>query len=165
MCLQIDIMSEQEADAASTAPEVSLLCDEQLDLSDAEPVAPPRGTEQLSAELAAREHYIKTSLGVETLPAYKHVDVRFKRQWQPVQSRYPYVARHAAEIIVASENTWYYPPKHLDSLLRRHSDNVVPTQAWLNMMKSVDVKHIMSAEQNKAKTQVSPQKNKSPYLN
>lgn len=149
--LQVDILGEQDPDDGDAVidikpePEVSLECTESMDFSDDDSLPAPPGTELLSAQLRAREHYIKRSLGIEKIPITQNPKPFVKLEEPKLHANIqPYIARHAAEIIVASENTWYYPPKHLDSLLKKRVPAVVPSQTWSNSFKTINVKDIVS---------------------
>ena len=109
----MDILGDNEESHSSLAtdPEVDLGCYETMDFSDSDHLEPqrPRGTEVLSRELVAREHFIKQGLGLEHIP-----ECLFRKDPTPAEvitigddPPQPYVARHGAEIIVASENTWW----------------------------------------------------------
>ena len=111
VCITVHSVLQVDVDS------VGLECEEDMPGSDSE-YSPPAGTESLHTHLRARESQLRESLGVppqEPLPRDNPWPVSQSPPRDSQRGRVLWSA-HGAEIIVASENTWYYPPKHLNIL-------------------------------------------------
>ena len=129
--LQVDILDEPEMETNSADSELQLECNEEVDFASLEPrPAPPAGTEILSAQIVARRHYLKQSLGVEKEPEFVAVKHPEKPEERPRTVASPPLVRHAAEIVVSHENAWFYPPTNFDMLQKTRKKTIVPARRW-----------------------------------
>ena len=124
--------AEVDGSGSTTSDSLQLECTEDFDLSDLEPPPPPvPGTEILSEQIISRRHFLKQSLGVDVEPEFVPIEFAAMEDEETVEVRNPPLTKHAAEVIVATEGSWYYPPRNFDVTLKPKAKAFVPARKWI----------------------------------